>query len=903
MILSKLNQVSQRFEADVAVALATAMPAISRSSSSTKRKRSETPTPRRRNPDTNDGVPDADTENTISNNDPPSVDDDHKDDDGDKAVSSDILEINSDHAQAIDNNNAIEITPLNVNSEKIPSMNFEDGNDQSKEAVPPLTRPAHLSISVIGESDVDPSARLPHDNASGIKRKHENMTGEEGESVNGGVYNRQARMLALLQHRKLLLQRVRQCRRAASTRNDLLIRDNPELRTLSAAAEIENHRELTKIATSMSKKQLGVLTEPMHDMQQEPRGEGDPNSKQKLSISLRRGASVGRRMNAALSALAPGGLASSSTASNIALSAASTTSGAAQISTKDAKPQHPDYSSLHRPHAVPANVISRSGEDLVGLQTSTHSNGIPIAGFSSIPSLSSSGRQLVAQQTASAVVPPASMSHPFVGKQPAPSAPERNSIPAHKSLKVANNVARGLSTSQNHSLSSNAMQGQSKLNLPTGHVAKGKKMKDSTQQISSKNSNKSLSKPHNMQQQTYRQQQRKTIFPEAIALRERRNSLRRELSSIFLAREKRSNSCNALSNPVLQPSSPIAAPSHGTKRLVRRRHKQDRYMHVRGPDETPQLPRKRKTHWDIVLEEMRWMATDFIEERKWKCSAANLIANDAVRATRELLTEKAVEAIKLQNNATNTNALASSLLKKDCASMKIDFTDVGDHDVNSVDCRSTLRKMFRWSFSEITQEQEIFAEGVANTISGLIMNLNASNSMNTRSSSLLQVLPPLLSKELLNDFQVGSTDSPVSPKKANSGFTNMDASEAAQNGVVSIVKEDMYKEASRHVDEIMSKLGLNSMESSLDDQRKVSEPNDVYGLALSEFQVEELEGIENKWENVKAGAILHGPAASGKTIIGSCLLWRHRKSGPQLVICSSLSMVSLTLTRIATDTR
>ena len=33
-------------------------------------------------------------------------------------------------------------------------------------------------------------------------------------------------------------------------------------------------------------------------------------------------------------------------------------------------------------------------------------------------------------------------------------------------------------------------------------------------------------------------------------------------------------------------------------------------------------PSRPKTHWDYVLEEMAWMATDFAQERKWKKNAA-----------------------------------------------------------------------------------------------------------------------------------------------------------------------------------------------------------------------------------------------------------------------------------------
>ena len=43
-------------------------------------------------------------------------------------------------------------------------------------------------------------------------------------------------------------------------------------------------------------------------------------------------------------------------------------------------------------------------------------------------------------------------------------------------------------------------------------------------------------------------------------------------------------------------------------------------------DEPPcMLPERRKTQWDYVLEEMRWLSTDFIEEKKWKMSTAKVV--------------------------------------------------------------------------------------------------------------------------------------------------------------------------------------------------------------------------------------------------------------------------------------
>ena len=38
-----------------------------------------------------------------------------------------------------------------------------------------------------------------------------------------------------------------------------------------------------------------------------------------------------------------------------------------------------------------------------------------------------------------------------------------------------------------------------------------------------------------------------------------------------------------------------------------------------------QEPSRTKTHWDYLLEEMNWLATDFANERRWKINACKKV--------------------------------------------------------------------------------------------------------------------------------------------------------------------------------------------------------------------------------------------------------------------------------------
>ena len=50
--------------------------------------------------------------------------------------------------------------------------------------------------------------------------------------------------------------------------------------------------------------------------------------------------------------------------------------------------------------------------------------------------------------------------------------------------------------------------------------------------------------------------------------------------------------------------------------------------------EAPREPRRPKTHWDHVLDEMVWLSKDFESERKWKLAQAKKVA---LRASKGML--------------------------------------------------------------------------------------------------------------------------------------------------------------------------------------------------------------------------------------------------------------------------
>lgn len=81
------------------------------------------------------------------------------------------------------------------------------------------------------------------------------------------------------------------------------------------------------------------------------------------------------------------------------------------------------------------------------------------------------------------------------------------------------------------------------------------------------------------------------------------------------------------------------------------------------PPPPPNLPLRRRTHWDCVLDEMKWLATDYHEERKWKMAVSKTVLSSAIREyhiklssslTRATATNRAVSGAAAVITSTTT---------------------------------------------------------------------------------------------------------------------------------------------------------------------------------------------------------------------------------------------------------
>ncbi|CAH8359897.1 unnamed protein product [Eruca vesicaria subsp. sativa] len=76
--------------------------------------------------------------------------------------------------------------------------------------------------------------------------------------------------------------------------------------------------------------------------------------------------------------------------------------------------------------------------------------------------------------------------------------------------------------------------------------------------------------------------------------------------------------------------------------------------------EAPKEPRRAKSHWDHVLEEMIWLSKDFEAERKWKLAQAKKVA---LRASKGMLDQASREERKLKEEEQRLRKVALNISK------------------------------------------------------------------------------------------------------------------------------------------------------------------------------------------------------------------------------------------------
>lgn len=261
------------------------------------------------------------------------------------------------------------------------------------------------------------------------------------------------------------------------------------------------------------------------------------------------------------------------------------------------------------------------------------------------------------------------------------------------------------------------------------------------------------------------------------------------------------------------------------------------------------LPLRRRTHWDYVMDEMRWAATDFLEERRWKERAAAAVcataeAGHADRRRRKGTGKKG----KLQPSVGDLGAAAAAAraIGEAVTALQGVGMDLTSHNPVAVTKTEVVSRSLEISPVPLGES--------------LTMNPGAEPSESQQAD--VPTPDPVLS---LENIEMKDVD--------------MDAEEINIEALSRDVEESLA--ALRRIDRVVP--------GNDEDGRRVD------GTDLLDCQVGPSAWLKEICRrdvvDSAGGAILCGPGRTGKTVVACCHVWHSRGDGPQLVVCPSHNLL------------
>ena len=561
--------------------------------------------------------------------------------------------------------------------------------------------------------------------------------------------SRASKIRALITHRTILLSRIRLCRNAAEKR--LSVSKTGE----SDDQEIQAHLHLSKLASQAARK---------------ARGDDVPVSEKRTSLALRRGSGVGKRMNAALSSLAPGG---------------GITVGA--------------------PPSVPAAFDSSSNL--------------------------SGGTSFLSKPPPTGALP--------VTLNPGAAA----TVP--RSSDVVNSTTPSLTTATGPKTTL-AQSRQTSVGQIRPSTAKT--MKSSTVASSAPGTalpSKDPGRP--------RIPQSRTIFAEALMLRKKRDMIEGKLRVVLERQKAQQGNIESSFRP---KSSGISDPPSRTE-----------------------LPVRRKTHWDRVLQEMNWMATDFIEERKWKAAAGSALSS-ALKSSDFALGKQAAKV-----------GIPEPRLKVDMIEVKFEANTKGRTE-NLISIADEP-KYARPSMEELRHAKNV-SSVVSTMVRELAIAINEANNAKNSDKSHPAAMDRFKKERarLLDEASTAASEPDNETELQTSAESNPQCGDATaerdgDSGRKVGSKEITFSEINRRLEDLGHDIGKKEEFPRKDLLHATTAKN----FSLTEEQFTIVEFVDQLWGS-SVGAAVSGMPMSGKTVAACTLLWKHRVYGPQLIVCPPASMVS-----------
>jgi hypothetical protein len=272
---------------------------------------------------------------------------------------------------------------------------------------------------------------------------------------------------------------------------------------------------------------------------------------------------------------------------------------------------------------------------------------------------------------------------------------------------------------------------------------------------------------------------------------------------------------------------------------------------------------------------MQWLATDFIEERKWKRAAARVLGEEAMKNLPN--SEESKEQTTTTEAPPETPKGTEGEGKDVEVAVEMEVEDTGETCTPDDVSANVPQNLIQ--YDPVSEEDVASAKTVAKTLSNMVLDM------------VLHVDDHEIDVNTKDEESrcPSSTAPPSSTTDTDRGTVPNLQQQWENDQATRNTKEQVFLSISNHVDSMLQKLKKAGNKKSSSTNKTTASQLPVPLSTRQQSMLDTIQGVIR----LGAGAILGGPPSCGKTILVCSLLWKKRSDGPQLIVCSPASMVRL----------
>ena len=301
---------------------------------------------------------------------------------------------------------------------------------------------------------------------------------------------------------------------------------------------------------------------------------------------------------------------------------------------------------------------------------------------------------------------------------------------------------------------------------------------------------------------------------------------------------------------------------------------------------------RRKTHWDYVLEEMKWTATDFESERRWKGAVGRTLGASVLAFH---AASGGGKGSPLKSGKSKTQGGSAKKKKRKTEGSEDDAALAVE--VEEEDLEPTVEDLDR---------ARIISKGLSVLISGHWDLATEANASSTSGSTSHDGASLEGAKHTSHDDAVSARAIYRRYKEAVRGIPGMGVSKTLQidsDSPADSKEDDEEQSASNPSHEIVTTrleaaLKRANLVGTQPSKKKRPVESADCTVELQPSQVDAIHFVEAVWEvecsdddAPTLGVALSGKVASGKTVAMAAAIWRHGDEGPQILFCHSARLV------------